>query len=261
MERTVAPPPVAAPAAVPHYAPPPPVMAPPVMAPRPAGFFGNHPFLAGMMGGVVGAGLGSMLFGHEAMAAGEGAGGAGMLGTLLQLALLGGLIWWVLRLFRGSPAVSSEPVMMPQGMVSPRPVAKLAKEFEPADADKQVFGQILLEIQRAWSNGDIAAIKQLATPEMVSYLADDLAADSNRGVRNVVDNVQLVKGEVTEAWVEADRQYVTAVMTFASHDYTVRMDNGTVVEGNPQQATENVEAWTFVRFSNGRWLLSAVERE
>ena len=257
IERTVIPPapPVAQPV-VPQIAPP------PMLAPQPMGFAQRNPFMSGFMGGMVGMGIGSLLFGHPAYASYDASPGAGILGLLLQLALIGGLIWWGMRFFRGQSGGSGQVVDMPyqQSAAAPHPVPRIAKEFEPTDADKQVFGQILIEAQRAWTAGDISALKQIATPEMVSYLADDLAADSSQGVRNVIEDVRLLSGDVTESWTENGRQFVTAVLTFANKDYTVRMDNGAVVEGNPQMPVQNQEAWTFVRVGNGRWLLSAVER-
>src|SRR5260221_13589331 len=71
----------------------------PSFAPRPAplapayggGFMQQHPFMSGLMGGFIGAGLAGMLFGHSAYAA-DGRGGFGsMLGLLLQFAIIGGL--------------------------------------------------------------------------------------------------------------------------------------------------------------------------
>jgi predicted lipid-binding transport protein (Tim44 family) len=68
---------------------------PPVVSPQ---FAAVHPFWSGMLGGFVGAGLAGMLFGHGFAPMG---GGGAALGMLLQLALIGGLVWWGLRRFRG----------------------------------------------------------------------------------------------------------------------------------------------------------------
>lgn len=260
IERTVTPPPPVAQPVAPIA--PPPVMAAP--QPQPAGFFQRHPFASGFMGGLVGAGIGSMLFGHSAYASMDAAPGAGILGLLFQLALIGGLIWLMLRLFRSSGAnAQGRVVNMPYPATGnvPHAVQRVEKEFEPTDADKQVFAQILIESQRAWTCGDIGALKQIATPEVVSYLADDMAADASQGVRNVVEDVQLLRGDVIESWTEGNRQFVTAALTFSTKDYTLRLDNGSLVEGNPHVPAQTTEAWTFVRVGGGRWLLSAVERQ
>ncbi len=262
IERTVTPPPapvappIAAPAPVPSYAP--------AMAPQSGSFFQRHPFASGFMGGLVGAGIGSMLFGHSAYAMDASPEG-GILGLILQLALIGGLIWFAFRLFSnraGASAAQGRVIDVPYQTVSaaPRAVSRVEKEFEPSDQDKQAFAQILIEAQRAWTASDIGVLRQIATPEVVSYLADDMAADSSKGVRNVIEDVQLLKGDVIESWTEGNRQFVTAAMTFSNKDYTLRLDNGGLVEGDPNQPVQNTEAWTFVRVNGGRGLLSAVER-
>jgi predicted lipid-binding transport protein (Tim44 family) len=258
------------PAPQPAYQQPvrPPMAAAPPMAPMPAAqpsFFQRHPFAAGLMGGVVGAGIGSMLFGHSSAMAGysEMSPVGSLLGTLFQFAMIGGLIWLGVRLFRRSSAPSLPQDHAAYRVVDAAPAhaPRVDKEFEPGDADKQKFAEILVGIQRGWSEGDLGSLKRLATPEMVSFLADDLAANVSRNARNIVEDVALVKGDVSEAWSENGKDYATAVLTFSSRDYTVRADNGVVVEGDPRAVVQSTEAWTFVRAHGGGWLLSAVERE
>jgi hypothetical protein len=73
----------------------------PVARPSPVSpqFGSMHPFWSGMLGGFVGAGLAGMLFGHGFAPIGLSPGGAAI-GLLLQLALIGGLVWFGLRLLR-----------------------------------------------------------------------------------------------------------------------------------------------------------------
>jgi len=91
-------------------------------APAQAGFMQRNPFLAGMAGGLVGAGIGSMLFGHSSSlaAASELSPGASLLGLLLQLALIGGLVWVVFRLLRGGRGPAVNPYAVARGPVEPR---------------------------------------------------------------------------------------------------------------------------------------------
>jgi predicted lipid-binding transport protein (Tim44 family) len=138
---------------------------------------------------------------------------------------------------------------------------RVDKEFEPQPADKEAFGAILQGVQRAWSDGDMRALERVATPEIVHWLSQDLAANTDRGVVNRVENVVLKKGDVTESWSENGQDYVTAVLTFACIDTTRRADTGALVEGDLHTPVDYTEAWTFVRRQGGRWLLSAVERE
>src|SRR6266851_5030222 len=92
----------------------------PSLAPRPSplapayggGFMQQHPFMSGLMGGFIGAGLAGMLFGHSAYAA-DGSGVGSMLGLLLQFALIGGLIWLAVSFFRRRSPLATAPGMYP----------------------------------------------------------------------------------------------------------------------------------------------------
>src|SRR5258708_15857112 len=59
-------------------------------------FFQRHPFLTGLAGGFIG----SWLFGHMGYAADGTSGGSG-LGMVLQILIIGLLIYFAIRLFRG----------------------------------------------------------------------------------------------------------------------------------------------------------------
>ena len=108
-------------------------------------------------------------------------------------------------------------------------------------------------------------MRQLMTPEMLSYFSQELTKNSSRGVQNQVSNVNLVKAELTESWEEGDMQYATAFLRWTSLDYTVRAgaepsSPGALVAGDPRVPTEAEEVWTFVRRRGGHWLLSAIQQ-
>ncbi|HTH16480.1 MAG TPA: TIM44-like domain-containing protein [Magnetospirillum sp.] len=261
------------------------VRQPTPMAPQPQaqpGFFQRNPMMAGMLGGLVGAGIGSMLFGHSPAlaAASSAAPGASFLGLVLQLALIGGLAWLAFRFFRrrsqpqadsyrAEPQRYDEPVTTYHRTIESVPAAggfdrpqlrRVEKEFELSPADQEAFTQVILGVQKAWSEGNPVALRQFATPEVVGWMGEDLSRDQSKGVRNVVEDVQLLKGDVTESWRDAQLEYATAVISFSAKDYMVRLDNGQVVEGDSQHPVETTEAWTFARSPGGRWLLSAIEQ-
>ncbi|MBC7907854.1 MAG: TIM44-like domain-containing protein [Rhodospirillaceae bacterium] len=242
-------------------------------------FFQRNPMMAGIMGGLVGAGIGSMLFGHSPAlaAATDAAPGAGMLGTLLQFALIGGLAYMAYRFFarrrqqqapvsttyqRGPVDVEALPPTTgpATGFGAATAPRRIEKEFEPSPADQETFSQIIMGVQKAWTEGNPVALRSLATPEVVGWMSEDLSRDQSKGMRNVVEDVNLLKGDITESWRDAELEYATAVITFSAKDYMVRVDNGQVVEGNSTHPVETVEAWTFVRSAGGRWLLSAIEQ-
>ena len=115
------------------------------------------------------------------------------------------------------------------------------------------------EIQTAYSNEDLGAIRSRATAEMASYFAEDLDANASRGVVNRISDVKLLQGDLAEAWREDGGEYATVAMRFALKDKMVDRNSGRVVEGTdePQEATE---LWTFRRVPGGQWLLSAIQQ-
>lgn len=241
---------------------------PPLGQPNPAGgFFSRNPLMAGLVGGLLGAGLFGLLSGHGLFG---GIGGfAGVLGLLLQIALIGGLVFLLLRLLRGGrqPALAGGvPNAMARdlhGATGPRPMAgggaSQAITLDKADFD--TFEQRLKEVNEAWSRQDLTAMQRLATPEMVQYFADDLADLASRGLRNETRDVRLEQGDLSEAWREGNREYATVAMRYSLVDVTRRLSDGAVVEGDPDRRTEATEIWTFVRTApGGSWLLSAIQQ-
>lgn len=282
IERSVTPPPAPAPAAPaapgvtqpgaqPMYNPGAvrnPAMAQPMAPAAQPGFFQRNPVMGGLLGGLVGVGIGSMLFGHSpAMAAASDAAPmASLMGTLLQVALIGGLVWLAFRLFRRrQPAHAQGPATgyhreAAQPMAHAPAAGRVAKEFEPSAADQEAFTQVIAGVQKAWTEGNPVALRRYATPEVVGWMSEDLSRDQSNGVRNVVEDVQLLKGDISESWREGELEYATAVITFSAKDYVVRIDDGQVVEGDARNPVEATEAWTFVRSPGGTWLLSAIEQ-
>jgi predicted lipid-binding transport protein (Tim44 family) len=136
----------------------------------------------------------------------------------------------------------------PQG----RPVA-----ITPADYGE--FEGVLKAVQSAWTAQDMNALRQLATPEMVSFFGEQLAEQASRGVRNEVTDVRLIKGDLAEAWSEGSREYATVAMRFSMVDVT-RDASGRIVDGSPQEHVTATEVWTFLRSSGGRWVLSGIQQ-
>lgn len=232
------------------------------------GLFSRPGILGGLAAGFLGAGLFGLLFGHGLMG---GLGGFGsILGLILQIVLIvivARLImnWWQRR---NAPAFAGpaqgmnardiqghEPSGLGLGMGSG---TGSAAALAITESDYQDFERLLGEIQTAWSNEDIGALRTLATPEMVSYFSEDLTANASRGVVNKVTDVKLLQGDLAEAWREGGTDYATVAMRFALTDVTRDRASGRIVEGG-EEPTEATEVWTFRR-DGGRWLLSAIQQ-
>lgn len=268
---------------------------PAAAAPQPGGFMSRNPFLSGMIGGMLGAGLIGMMFGGG-FGAGL-AGAAGMLGLLLQIALIGGLVYIAVRLIRGrmagntaqperpayafAGATAETPSQQSQSQPQSQPVAR--SELSPGRAllagvggaatagsastglainedDYKFFESLLTDIQAAYSAGALGKLRELATPEMVGYFSEQLSANASRGVENKVEQVKFEQGDLSEAWSEANLDYATVAMRFSMIDITRRISDGVIVEGNDQVRTEATEVWTFLRSRGGKWILSAIQQ-
>jgi predicted lipid-binding transport protein (Tim44 family) len=255
-------------------------------AAAPGGSFFNRPgfmgggFLGGMFAGFLGAGLLGMLFGHGLTG---GLGGAGsMIGLLLQIgiiAVVAYLLWtWWQR--RSQPAMASGPGFNAYNSGNSVPPNSHASfgfggfggGGAPAEAqqrppgtdevgltpeDFNTFERMLGEVEAAYSAEDLVKLRRLGTPELVSYLSEDLSENASKGIGNKISDVKLMQGDLAEAWREGDKDYATVAMRYALNDQTVDRNNGRVLDGGP---TEAKETWTFMRAKGGNWLLSAIQQ-
>jgi predicted lipid-binding transport protein (Tim44 family) len=185
-------PPAAAPAPAPRQAAPAAAPAtPPAVPPKPA-----SPWKGILGGALLGLGLGA-LFSHF------GLGGAlgGMIGSLLMLALLGGAVYFIVRMIRrkSQPAMAASAPsafggsqnvypLPPGGNATPEIGSRLQPEPAqlaaapvahtpwgvPADFDAPSFLRVaksnFIRLQAAWDKGDVADIREFTTPEVFAEL-------------------------------------------------------------------------------------------
>jgi predicted lipid-binding transport protein (Tim44 family) len=240
-------------------------------------------FLNGFGGSML---RGLMLGGLIGLLLGQGFGGlAGMFGLLIQALLIGGAIMLLIRLFRSQRAQSQEPAMAgntggfayrdaaPRSQDNSRsfsiptigsrsdnaPLEGVSEEISLTQNDLDTFERRLAEVQEAFGREDHAALRRLVTPEMVSYLSEELADNAQKGVRNDVSEVQLHQADIAESWREGDRDYATAALQYSSRDVTRDRATGKIVDGDADEPTEATELWTFVRQNDGDWKLSAIQ--
>jgi predicted lipid-binding transport protein (Tim44 family) len=164
-------------------------------------------------------------------------------------AMTGGLSGLAGGLFSGGSAgAAAQPAMQVVG----EPI-----EIAPEDFDR--FEAMLTEVQEAYGREDFAALRRLATPEAMSYLAEELGELATQGRRNQVTEVKLLQGDLAEAWHEDGTDYATVAMRYESIDVMLDRETGAVVEGNAEVPGESTEIWTFARKRGGDWKLSAIQ--
>ncbi len=271
----------------PSTAPPSPVASGPAARPAPAAqpsWIQRNPLLAGIAGGLAGSWIGHMLFGATDSSArtneaGEqvgdnGQGGAsGPSGMFMLLLLMGaGALFFYLRSRKPAVAPDFSGITRSRAvsgsLLADSPVSTLRTatiDSEITSADKAAFQQSLTDIQTAWGQQDLSALRRLVTPEMLEYFSTGLAELTSQDQANRVEDVVLLQAEVRESWVENTVQYATVSLHWSARDYTVSLskapgDAGYLIEGSADKPIETTEVWTFMRYQHGKWLLSAIQQ-
>jgi predicted lipid-binding transport protein (Tim44 family) len=228
------------------------------------GFLGG--FGGGLLGGLLVGGLIGGMMGH-------GWGGGGLPTILLQIAIVAGIVWLVLRLFR-RPTMAVQGPSFGQQAWGPAttggaPFGGLAQTSLPLNNpalqipigqdDRDAFERLLIEVQDAFGHEDYGRLRERTTPEVMSYLAEELSQNATQGRRNDVTGTRLIQSDVSESWREGDADYATVALRYESVDVMRDRASGAVVAGDPGRPTEATELWTFVRQAGVAWKLSAIQ--
>jgi predicted lipid-binding transport protein (Tim44 family) len=251
---------------------------------------GGGSFMRGLMGGVAGGFLGSMLFrgvGNAGYGAGGGGGGIGLL-EILVFAALG---FWAFRAFGarrrqmagydaggmsaydklrsvepGPFAGGNGPSLGTAGAYvddataatdddpsEAAQAAKLAQLDRTFDLDRFKDDRMddFLKLQKAWNFRDLSSVERLVAPEIRAQLDADIADLRRRRRINRIENVAVRGTELTEAWQERGQEYAT--LRFRANVTDTTLDESTleVLEGDPNEPVKFEESWTFVRRADG----------
>jgi predicted lipid-binding transport protein (Tim44 family) len=250
---------------------------------------GRQPATASARSGMFGSGFGGsvmrglLIGGLIGMLLGYGFGGmAGVLGLLVQLAIAMLVATLVVRWFANRRQVASrgtvrrEMAMAGAGEMAaagfgggsasgpaayaPVDTPTMFPDARVEQSDLDDFERLLSEVQEAFAREDYAALRAITTPEVMSYLSEELGQNATAGVRNDVSATKLLQGDVSETWNEDETQYATVAMRYESLDVMRERASGRIVSGDAGAATEATELWTFVRPRGGSWKLSAIQQ-
>jgi predicted lipid-binding transport protein (Tim44 family) len=247
-------------------------------APRP-GMFGG--LMGGLAGFAIGGLLGSMLFGGM----GHGFGGGGGIG-MLDILLIGGGLVMLFMFLRRRRTQDSQPAYAGMGSAygsAPEaervPVATMtAAPAEVSDVERGLgfirsmdggfnpdafvskARDVFFDVQAAITARAMSRVGEQLTPEMSATLQSQCDALRGAGRTNRVERADIRRSEITEAWQETGRDYVTVYFTGSLLDYTVEDATGAVVEGSATQRENVEEFWTFTRpVGPNVWRLSAIQ--
>ena len=264
--------------------------APATPAPQRPGLFG------GLMGGLAGLALGGLL---GSLLFGGGLGGGSGIG-LMELLLIGGglfFLWSFLKRRRGveqpayaaatgyggsahhgagattsdgaddrhaghAGAASAEVPAVEDRSDLERGLAHVRQMdpgFDPAAFADWARGQFA-PVQHALTARDAGPIRDRLTPEMYGVLLTQCDELRSAGRTNRVEDATIARAEVTEAWQETGRDFVTVCLAGSLVDYTMDDRTGRVVDGSTTEAQRFEEYWTFTRpVGANPWRLSAIQ--
>jgi predicted lipid-binding transport protein (Tim44 family) len=238
--------------------------------------------MGGLAGFAIGGLLGSMLFGGMGM--GHGFGGIG----LMDILLIGGGIALLMMFLRRRRAAEPQPAYAGMGAAYRTSTAQPPmggggaaatmeapavdeidrglghmRQMDPTlnpDALVAAARQTFSDVQAAVSTKDLARVRDRVTPELYTELqrqVDELRAEHRT---NRVERAQIRQSQITEAWQESGRDYVTVYLAGTIVDYTVDDNTGAVVGGSATQPESFEEFWTFARpVGPNAWRLSAIQ--
>jgi predicted lipid-binding transport protein (Tim44 family) len=257
-----------------------------------AGFFGGSPWLQGLAGGLAGGMIGSLLFGGTGHASPGGSEG-GAIG-FFEIAILALLLHLAYRFFKkrrrqqllgagyfhdgrtGDEAIdgrvhqpgyqfrSGGPQEPPSGYENLDRGVNHIKNNDPGFDEasfKETAQDLFFRIQSGWTNRSLDGIKGILTPEMEELFQEEFETMRQKGVINHLENIAIRKVELTEAWQETRKDYITVLIAANLLDYTVDATTREVVDGSRLNPVKFREFWTFCRDAGSpRWQLSAIHQ-
>jgi predicted lipid-binding transport protein (Tim44 family) len=108
---------------------------------------------------------------------------------------------------------------------------------------------------------NMALVRDLLTPEMYERMQKD--TERLRIERRIdhMENIAVRAVDVTEAWQESGRDYITVRFLASMLDYTIDDRTNEVVDGSRSEPVRFEEYWTFVRpVGPNPWQLSAIQQ-
>jgi len=118
--------------------------------------------------------------------------------------------------------------------------------FTKADAEN-VFRGIFIQLQEAWTNRDMQAIRPLVTDQLYRVYSYWIEAYRAAGIRNVISNVSITSLTVVAAEVDPFYDSITARIFASMADRCI--DEGGKVVGGDSTPRGFSEYWTFVRMA------------
>jgi predicted lipid-binding transport protein (Tim44 family) len=203
---------------------------------------------------------------------------------LLHQVLLGGAIFVFVTMLGRRWAARAQParrtVAVPSGVAGPPPppavttgdrpsgdssldegvrdIRQTDPKFDPARFTGYIE-MVFRDTHAARTSRDIASLLDRVTPELYGELQAQCDRVRSLGHASHVEQIE-IRAQVTEAWHEQGRDYVTAYITGAMLDYTLDELTGALTDGSKTILVNVQTFWTFTRPAGlNPWMLSAIQ--
>jgi predicted lipid-binding transport protein (Tim44 family) len=257
----------------------------------PSGFQQTGPQRSGWMGGLMG-GIGGFLLGGLIGSLLFGGLGGGLFGGIgfIEILLIAGLLYfgysYLKRRQQPAPAASygyTPPQDTGAGSwqygTGSTASATVERSGAAADLERglghiqqmdhtfdprqftETASDIFFKVQHAWMARDMTAVHDVLTPEMYESMQKDTERLRAEHRVSRMENIAVRAVDVTEAWQESGRDYMTVRLLASMLDYTLDERTDQVVEGSRSEPVKFEEYWTFVRpIGPNAWQLSAIQQ-
>jgi len=121
--------------------------------------------------------------------------------------------------------------------------------FTKDEAGKR-FREIFIQLQEAWSNRDMPAIRPLVTDQLYRVYSYWIEAYRAAGIRNVISDVDIASLEIVAADVDPFYDSITTRIAASMVDRCIS-EGGKIVGGDSTPRGFS-EYWTFVRIAGGK---------
>jgi predicted lipid-binding transport protein (Tim44 family) len=139
-------------------------------------------------------------------------------------------------------------------------ISQMDASFDPRRF-RDTASDLFFRVQGAWMGRDMTPVRDLLAPEIYESMQKD--CERMRAERHVdrMENIAVRSAEISEAWQESGRDYITVHFLASMLDYTVDERTNEVIKGSRSEPVKFEEFWTFVRsVGPNPWRLSAIQQ-
>ncbi|MBI3127702.1 MAG: Tim44 domain-containing protein [Candidatus Tectomicrobia bacterium] len=118
-----------------------------------------------------------------------------------------------------------------------------------------------LRFQEAWVARDLAPIRDAVDRDIYEKSQSDLDELRREGRVNRLDDIQVRRLDLAEAWQEEGFDFATVRVEASLLDYLVSETSGELLGGSRTEPVTFAELWTWARKTGpNKWFLSAIEQ-